>query len=114
MPTYYGGNGVTVKFWYVSTETANDTDWDGSWERIDTGQDIDADSFATAVSADNNNNSTTSGVATEVSIAFTDGAQMDSCAAGELCRFRLCRDDTSDAGGADTIDFLGGQIAETP
>lgn len=114
MPNTYGGNGVTVDIWYVSTETSNDTDWDGSWERIATSQDIDSDSFATAISADNNNNNATSGIPTKVSIAFTSGAQMDSCAADELCRFRLCRDDTSDTGGADTIDFLGGQIRETP
>lgn len=114
MPNTYGGNGVTVDFWYVSTQTSNDTDWDGSWERIATTQDIDSDSFASAISADNNNNNATSGIPTKVSIAFTDGAQMDSCAADELCRFRLCRDDTSDTGGADTIDFLGGQIRETP
>lgn len=114
MPDTYQGNGVTVEIWEASTETSNDTDWDGSWERIATAQDTDSDSFATAVSADNNNNSGTSGIPTKVSIAFTNGAQMDSCAAGELCRFKLCRDDTSDTGGADTIDYLGGQIKETP
>ncbi|MCL4243893.1 MAG: hypothetical protein KJ002_02000 [Candidatus Dadabacteria bacterium] len=114
MPNTYGGNGVTVDIWYVSTETSNDTDWDGSWERIATSQDVDSDSFASAISADNNGNNATSGIATKVSIAFTDGAEMDSCAADELCRFRLCRDDTSDTGGANTIDFLGGQIRETP
>ena len=114
MPNTYGGNGVTAEIWVVSSETSNDTDWDGSWERITTTQDIDSDSFASAISADNNNNSATSGVATKVSITFTDGAQMDSCASGELCRFRICRDDTSDTGGADTIDYIGGDLKETP
>lgn len=110
----YQGNGVTAAIWYASTETSNDTDWDGSWERIEASQDVDSDSFATAVSADNNNNNGTSGIPTKVAIAFTNGAQMDSCAAGELCRFRLCRDDTGDTGGADTIDYLGGLVYETP
>ena len=116
MPNWYGGNGVTVDIWYVATETSNDTDWDGSWERIATTQDIDSDSFATAISADNNNNSATSGIPTKISIAFTDGAQMDSCAAGELCRFRLCRDATSDTSNTTfpNIELLGGQIRETP
>ena len=116
MPNTYGGNGVTVDVWVVSTETSNDTDWDGSWERIATMQDIDSDSFATAVSADNNNNNATSGIPTKVSIAFTDGAQMDSCAADELCRFRLCRDATSDTGGTTNGQavMIGGQIRETP
>ncbi|GEM_PF-2258669 len=114
MPNTYGGNGVTAELWVVSTETTNDTDWDSSWERLETTQDIDADSFATAVSSDNNNNNATSGIPTKVSIAFTNGAQMDSCASGELCRFRVCRDDTGDTGGADTIDYLGGALKETP
>lgn len=116
MPNIYGGNGVTVDVWIVSTETSNDTDWDGSWERIATTQDIDSDSFATAISADNNNNNATSGIPAKVSITFTDGAQMDSCAANELCRFRLCRDATSDTGGASNGNavLIGGQIRETP
>ena len=116
LPSTYQGGGVTVDFWTVSSGTANDLDWDGSWERIDTAQDIDSDSFATAVSADNNNNDGTSGIATQVAIAFTDGAQMDSCAAGELCRFRLCRDATSDttANTNGLAVYIGGQIRETP
>lgn len=116
MPNWYGGNGVTVDLWIVSSETSNDTDWDGSWERIATSQDIDSDSFATAISADNNSNNATSGIATKVSIAFTDGAQMDSCTADELCRFRVCRDATSDTGGTTNGQavLIGGQIRETP
>ena len=116
MPNTYGGNGVTVDIYTVSSGTANDLDWDGSWERIETTQDIDSDSFATAISADNNNNNATSGIPTKVSIAFTDGAQMDSCASGELCRFRLCRDDTSDTTAATNglAVLIGGQIRETP
>jgi len=116
LSSLYQGNGVTVEFYTVSSGTANDLDWDGSWERIEATQDIDSDGFATAISADNNNNSGTSGVATKVSMAFTNGAQMDSCAAGELCRFRLCRDDTADTTAATNglAVFIGGQIKETP
>lgn len=114
MPNWYGGNGVTVDIFYVSTETSNDTDWDVSMELIGTSQDIDSDSFASAISGDNNNNNATSGIPTKVSVALTSGAQMDSCVADSLCRVRVCRDDTSDTGGADTIDFIGGQIRETP
>lgn len=116
LPNTYGGGGVTVDFWSVSSATSGDIDWDGSWERISTTQDIDSDSFATAVSANNNNNNGTSGIPTKVSIAFTDGAQMDSCAAGELCRFRLCRDESSDTTAATNgaAVLLGGDVYETP
>lgn len=116
MPNTYGGNGVTVDIWTVSSETSNDIDWDISWERIATTQDIDSDSYATAVSGDNNNNNATSGIPTKVSIAFTDGAQIDSCAADELCRVRVCRDATSDTGGTTNGQavMIGGQVRETP
>lgn len=116
MPNTYGGNGVTVDIWTVSSETSNDIDWDISWERIATTQDIDSDSYATAVSGDNNNNNATSGIPTKVSIAFTDGAQIDSCAADELCRVRVCRDATGDAGGTTNGQavMIGGQVRETP
>lgn len=114
MPNWYGGNGVTVDIIYASTETSNDTDWDVSMELIGTSHDVDSDSFATAVSGDNNNNNATSGIPTKVSVALTSGAQMDSCVVDALCRVRVCRDDTGDTGGADTIDYIGGQIRETP
>ena len=114
MPNWYGGNGVTIDIIYASTETSNDTDWDVSMELIGTSQDVDSDSFASAISCDNNNNNATSGIPTKVSCALTSGAQMDSCVADSLCRVRICRDDTADTGGADTIDYLGGQIRETP
>jgi hypothetical protein len=113
MPNTYGGNGVTVRFEYTSTETTNDTDWDGSWRKL-SGVDIDTATFASAVSSDNNNNNGTSGIATIVTIAFTDGAQMNSCGVNDWCEFRICRDDTGDTGGADTTDFGMGAIMETP
>lgn len=114
MPNWYGGNGVTVDIFHVSTETTNDVDWDVSMELVGTSQDIDSDSFATAVSGDNNANNATSGIPTKTSVALTSGAEMDSCVADALCRVRVCRDDTGDTGGADTIDYIGGQLKETP
>ena len=113
MPNTYGGNGVTVRFEYTSTETTNDTDWDGSFRRL-TGDDIDGAAFATAVSSDGNANNATSGIPTVVTIAFTNGAEMDSCVADDWCEVRICRDDTGDTGGADTIDYGMGAVMETP
>jgi hypothetical protein len=114
MPNTYGGNGVTVDIFHISTETTNDVDWDVSMELVGTSQDVDSDSFATAVSGDGNANNATSGIPTLTSVSLTSGAQMDSCVADALCRVRICRDDTGDSGGADTIDYLGGQLRETP
>ena len=112
MPNTYGGNGVTVEFYTTATATSGDVDWDGSFER-QTVQDIDADSFAGAVSSDGNVNNGTSGVPTLVSIEFTDGAGMDSCGVNDLCRARICRDAASDTDSG-AVQFRGGQIYETP
>lgn len=94
MPQNYAGTtGVTVYIhWSASTATANDVAWDVAFERIGDGQqDIDSDGFAA-------NNSVidtapgTSGFVTIASVSFTDGADMDSVAAGEKFRLRITRD----------------------
>lgn len=108
----YAGNGVTVEFLYTANQTSNDTDWDGSWARID-GQDIDSIAFSTAVSSDDNSNPGTSGAPARVTISFDHGDEMNGCGAGDFCLFRLCRDfsgDTSNEG----IQFLRGYGYETP
>jgi hypothetical protein len=98
MPQAYAGGGVTVYIHYaMSSATSGDIDWDAAFERIGDQQlDIDADSFATAQSTDNTTVPATSGFVDIVSIAFTDGAQMDSIAVGESFRLRITRDAASD------------------
>lgn len=93
MPRSYAGGGVTV---YLHLTDTNDTNaahksyWDVSFER-DTAQDLDADSFAAAQSGNISPNGT-SGIPVVLAIAFTNGAQMDSVAAGELFRLMVTRD----------------------
>ena len=93
MPRNYAGGGVTV---YIHMTDTNDTNaahksyWDISFER-DTAQDLDSDSFA-AVQSGNISPNGTSGIPVVLSIAFTDGAQMDSIAVGELFRMKVTRD----------------------
>jgi len=98
MPQHYGGGGVTVYIHYsMATATANTIDWDAAFERIGDGQqDVDSDSFAAANSEDDTTVPGTSGHVDVVSIAFTDGADMDSVAAGELFRLKVTRDAVSD------------------
>ena len=94
MPQHYSGaTGVTVYLhWSATSATSGDTIWDVSFERIGEGQlDVDSDSFAAAQSA----TATAPGTCGYVdiqAIAFTDGAQMDSVAAGELFRIKVTRD----------------------
>jgi len=99
MPQHYAGTtGVTVYIHYsMSTATADTVDWDVAFERIGDQQlDIDGDSFAAVNSVDDTTVPGTSGLVDVVSIAFTDGADMDSVAAGELFRLKITRDAASD------------------
>lgn len=114
MPRHYGGGGVTVYLHYaMSSAEANTVDWDGAFERIgDQQQDLDADGFAAVQSVDNTTVPGTSGLVDIVSIAFTNGAQMDSVAVGEGFRFKITRDAVSDdAAGDAELRFV--EIKET-
>jgi hypothetical protein len=101
LPQHYAGGGVTVYLHYsMSTATSGDVDWDVAWERIGDQQlDIDADSFAAVNSVDNTTVPGTSGFVDVVSVAFTDGADMDSVAAGEKFRLKVTRDTADTATG---------------
>jgi len=89
----YSGGGVTVDHYLLcESAAANDTKIEGSWERTDlNGLDADSDSFATAVSSGDVTVPGTAGKLFKVSIAFTDGAQMDSLAVNEPFRYRIQR-----------------------
>lgn len=115
MPWHYGGGGVTAYIGYSMTSaTSGDIDWDLAFERIGDQQlDIDSDSFAAVNSVDNTTVPGTSGNVDVVTIAFTDGADMDSVAAGEMFRIRITRDAASDTATTDgELHFI--VLRETP
>jgi len=114
MPQNYDGGGVTVYIHYsMESDTTNDIDWDAAFERVgDQQQDVDSDSFATAQSVDNTTVPGTSGLVDIVSIAFTDGAQMDSVAVGEKFRLKITRDAASDTSTTDA-ELHAVEIRET-
>lgn len=114
MPRNYSGGGVTVYIHYAMTSAVSgDIDWDVEFERIGDGsQDIDSDGFASAQSVDNTTVPATSGHVDIVSIAFTDGAQMDSVAVGETFRIRVTRDGVSDTASGDA-ELRAVEIKET-
>ena len=100
MPQHYAGTtGVTVYIHYsMSSAEADTVDWDAAFERIgDQQQDVDSDSFAAVNSTDDTTVPGTSGLVDIISIAFTDGADMDSVAKGEKFRLKITRDAASDA-----------------
>lgn len=97
MPRHYSGGGLTVYIHYSTVSTSGDIDWDVAFERIgDQQQDVDVDGFAAVNSIDNTTVPATSGNVDIVNVTFTDGADMDSIAAGEAFRLKLTRDAASD------------------
>lgn len=101
IPRYYSSNGLTVNlYWMASTATTGSVVWSVAFERLLAGtDDLDSDSFATANTVTTATNAT-SGVLTQSSIAFTNGAQIDSLAAGDVVRLQVSR---LGANGSDTL-----------
>lgn len=93
MPRNYAAGGTTATvIWAASTATTGNVVLDLSFERLeDEGTDTDADSFA-AVQSVTAAAPSTSGALQYSTVTFTNGAQMDSVAVGELFRLRLTRD----------------------
>lgn len=98
MPRHYDAGGVTVYIhWAASTDTTDTHHcfWDAAFE-LDTGLDMDGDSFAAVNSVDTDHCNATSGIETVTAITFTDGADMDSVVAGALFRLLITRDAAND------------------
>lgn len=93
MPRHYAGGGVTVTLgWAATTATSGDVVWNVAFKSIsDDEDDLDSKAFATAQAATDTTASATGEVA-YTTIAFTDGAQMDSVAVGEYFRLKVTRD----------------------
>lgn len=92
MPPNYDGGGITVKVKSAATSaTSGNMVWQAAFELIDS-QDMDSDSFAAFQGSGAIAISGTSGVITSASIAFTNGAQMDSVTAGSMYRLKIRRD----------------------
>ncbi len=103
MPQHYAGTtGVTVHLHYaMSSATSGTCEWDVEFERIgDQGQNLDSDGFAAANSASETVPGT-AGLVSEITIAFTDGADMDSVVAGDSFRIRVTRDGITDTATGD-------------
>jgi len=98
MSRNYAGGGVTVYIHYsMSSAEADTIDWDVAFERIGDQQlDVDGDSFAAVNSVDNTTVPGTTGLVDIVNVTFTNGADMDSVAVGELFRIKITRDAVSD------------------
>lgn len=114
MPRHYSGSGITVYLHYAMTSAESNTvDWDVAFERIGDQQlDIDGDSFESVNSVDDTTVPETTGLVDIVSVAFTDGADMDSVAIGEAFRLKVTRDAASDDAAGDA-ELLMVELKET-
>lgn len=113
----YDGNGLTVTLvWMAATATSGSVVWAGKFERHHATHDIDSDGWGTRVEAAAAlTNQRGSGYIQFTTIAFTDGAEIDSLAVGESFRLSIERDAT-DANDDMTGDaqLLRVVITETP
>lgn len=103
LPADYSGGGVTVNIWCsLTSATSGTVGWLVSLERIDASSlDIDSDSFATAQTVTAVTVPGTSGQVLKMSVNISNGANMDSLAAGELFRLKIARDVTNDTATGD-------------
>jgi hypothetical protein len=115
LPRRYAGGGLTVRLhWAATSATTGAARWEVAFEAL-SGQDTDADGFATAQSG-GTTCSGTNGNEVVTSIAFTDGAQMDSVAAGGAFRLKVSRDANGTTGTDDMTgdaELLAIEIQET-
>jgi len=93
LPRAYAGGGLTLTLYWASGVTSGACIWNAAFRRVaDDAEDIDT----TAHSYDPNAvTATTASAAGEVdyaAITFTDGADMDSLAVGEMFILRITRD----------------------
>jgi hypothetical protein len=90
MPDGYAGGNLLVELtWAAEGATSGATVWLVSFERIGTALDIDADSFATALTV-TTTTSGTDGIPVVSAITFTQ-AEADSIAGGECYRVHVVR-----------------------
>jgi hypothetical protein len=94
MPNDYSGAGITVTlYWAGATATSGNVMWQATLEAVAAGsQDTDSDGFATAQAFAAAAANASSGVLTKSSLSVSNGANMDSIAAGDLFRLKITRD----------------------
>lgn len=115
MPRNYASGGITAYVhWMAKTATTNTGGWDITFERdADAGDDMDADSFATAQTVTAATVPATSGVIKYTNVAITAGATgTDSVVAGDSFRLRVRRDVATDTAVGD-LQLLAVELKET-
>lgn len=93
LPRAYGGGGLTATLYWASGATSGDTVWGVAFQAIpDDAQDINTTVHSYDYNAATATTASAAGEVDYVAIAFTDGVDMDSLAAGEFFVMRIRRD----------------------
>lgn len=113
---YAGTTGVTVVVHWAAGATGANVKWDGFFEATpDDTFDIDADGFTASPQTVTDAAASVVGEVAYSTITFTDGAQIDSLAIGEVFRFKLERDaaDAADTLNSNDAEVVSVEIRET-
>ena len=107
MPRNYTGGGVTVTVgWMATTATSGTISLDVAFMSVtDDVDDLDTKAFAAANNA-NPTAASASGEVDHIAVTFTDGADMDSVAVGEMFFIKITRD----ADGTTSTDNMTGDM----
>lgn len=93
LPRHYGSGGLTLTLYWASTQTTNAVVWNAAFRRIaDDAEDINTTAHSYDFNAVTATTASAAGEVDYATITFTDGADMDSLAVGELFNLRITRD----------------------
>lgn len=102
MPRHYGGGGLTVTIGWSSDATTGNVIWSVAFKSVtDDADDLDSKAFAAENDSSADATASAAGEVAYTTVTFTDGADMDSVAAGELFWMEVHR---SSADASDTLD----------
>ncbi len=117
MPRHYAGGGLTITVgWMATSATTGDTSWAIFFMSVsDDADDLDIKNFAAPNTNTTVDAPSASGEVDYFTITFTDGADMDSIAAGEMFYLLLMRDaqDSTNDDMAGDAEFVFMEIQET-
>lgn len=93
MPRAYGGGGLTLTLYWAAAATSGAVVWNAAIRRIaDDAEDIDTTAHSYDANAVTATTASAAGEVDYAAITFTNGADMDSLAVGELFILRITRD----------------------
>jgi hypothetical protein len=114
LPRHYAGGGVTFRLICAATSaTSGNFKLATAVERHQVGtDDLDASSFATAVTPADTAVPGTSGETVAIENAHADGSPIDNAVAGELVRVKVTRSAASSSEASGDIELVGIEVRE--